>query len=237
MEVIGDSDLRCVVCMDIDGGEIYQCPEGHLICGTCKGKLEEIKCPTCRSVDIENRNRALENIVAVAQQIKKRKVEVDDDVKAVGDAAQQLQAKLNKLKEENEKLNQENTKLKRNHKQMKQNHNNIRAKLKIAKTLDCMSLIYCKYEHRFYETKGNSFVGLDTTIRGCPTIIGWRPLDEDEGKAYDAHELMYLAKYANRDGRCACCEIRKPCCESRKLWAEGLAAVYDSIEMYVKPQE
>ena len=209
MEVIGDSDSRCVVCMDIDGGEIYQCPEGHLICGTCKGKLREVICPICRSVDIENRNRALENI------IKKRKVEVDDDVKAVGDAAQQLQAKLNKLKEENEKLNQENAKLKRNHKQMKQNHNNIRAKLKIAKTLDCMSLIYFKDEDRFYETKGNSFVGLDTTIRGWPTIVGWRPLDEDEDKAYDGHELMYLVKYANRDGRC----------------------MYDSIENYVKPQE
>ena len=198
MEVIGDSDSRCVVCMDIDGGEIYQCPEGHLICGTCKGKLREVICPICRSVDIENRNRALENI------IKKRKVEVDDDVKAVGDAAQQLQAKLNKLKEENEKLNQENTKLKRNHKQMKQNHNNIRAKLKIAKTLDCMSLIYCKYEHRFYETKGNSFVGLDIdlphSLRG--KIIGWRPFDEYSGDPSDIpdyflSEIYYLVKFAD----------------------------------------
>ena len=205
MEVIGDSDLRCTVCLDIDGGEIYQCPQGHLICGTCKGKLPEIKCPTCSNVDIENRNRALENIVA--QQIKKRKVEVDDDVKAVGDAAQQLQAKLNKLKEENEKLNQENTKLKR------KMRNHIRAKLKIAKiakTLDCNSLIYCKDEDgkdQFYETKGNSFVGLDIDITGTlwqryldlkqgrGKIIGWRPWDDYD---YCGHDNIYFVKFADR---------------------------------------
>ena len=189
MEVIGDSDSRCVVCMDIDGGEIYQCPEGHLICGTCKGKLREVICPICRSVDIENRNRALENIVA--QQIKKRKVEVDDDVKAVGDAAQQLQAKLNKLKEENKKLHI-------------QTCHQLKAKLEIAKTLDVASLIYCKDEDRFYETKGNSFVGLDIdlphSLRG--KIIGWRPFDEYSGDPSDIpdyflSEIYYLVKFAD----------------------------------------
>jgi len=38
--------LECPVCLYTMEPPIYQCPEGHLICATCKPKLK--KCPECR---------------------------------------------------------------------------------------------------------------------------------------------------------------------------------------------
>ena len=54
--------LECPICLETMGPPIYQCREGHLICGMCRRKVN--KCPTCR-VTLDNiRNRALENMVA-----------------------------------------------------------------------------------------------------------------------------------------------------------------------------
>jgi hypothetical protein len=45
------SPLTCPVCMDVFLGEIYQCPNGHILCGDCKSKIDAkkpAKCPECR---------------------------------------------------------------------------------------------------------------------------------------------------------------------------------------------
>lgn len=39
--------LECPVCMNLMYPPIYQCPNGHTLCSSCKTKLENL-CPTCR---------------------------------------------------------------------------------------------------------------------------------------------------------------------------------------------
>eukprot|EP00939_MAST-03C_sp_MAST-3C-sp1_P003429 g3429.t1 len=56
------SILECPVCFEHMMPPIYQCPEGHLICNVCRPKLK--KCPTCRGVLGNIRNRAIEQCVA-----------------------------------------------------------------------------------------------------------------------------------------------------------------------------
>lgn len=58
--------LLCPICMRTYQGMIFQCPEGHAICSACKDKLrgDPKTCPSCRAVLGENRNRALEAVMA-----------------------------------------------------------------------------------------------------------------------------------------------------------------------------
>eukprot|EP00937_MAST-01D_sp_MAST-1D-sp2_P004695 g4695.t1 len=58
----------CAVCKEVNL-PIFQCHEGHVVCGSCKKHLARpLKCPTCRSSMPEsNRNRALE---AMAERLK-----------------------------------------------------------------------------------------------------------------------------------------------------------------------
>ena len=57
-------ELTCPICLLFFGGGVFQCSEGHVICGDCMISLARpIKCPTCRgSLSNRIRNRALERL-------------------------------------------------------------------------------------------------------------------------------------------------------------------------------
>jgi len=61
-----ESILECPVCLDICKPpiQVWQCPEGHIICGRCAARPELLVCPQCRQpVDGKmSRNRALEDL-------------------------------------------------------------------------------------------------------------------------------------------------------------------------------
>ena len=53
--------LECPVCMDTaDRAPIYQCPEGHLLCESCNGRL--LDCPQCGHALMNARNRLAEEL-------------------------------------------------------------------------------------------------------------------------------------------------------------------------------
>eukprot|EP01083_Nonionella_stella_P269682 912687_1 len=56
--------FECPICnVSMYNGPILQCPEGHVICQECKGKLPRSKqCPQCRKKIGNIRNRALEGM-------------------------------------------------------------------------------------------------------------------------------------------------------------------------------
>eukprot|EP01083_Nonionella_stella_P070430 188424_1 len=56
--------FECPICnISMYDGPILQCPEGHIICQTCKDKLPRSKqCPQCRKKIGTSRNRALEGM-------------------------------------------------------------------------------------------------------------------------------------------------------------------------------
>ena len=56
-------ELECVVCMSHMPAHIYQCMNGHVVCGECMPKLRNT-CATCRISMGTTRNRALERIAA-----------------------------------------------------------------------------------------------------------------------------------------------------------------------------
>ena len=56
--------LECTVCMMRMHSKIYQCESGHVICATCKPRLQN--CASCRVPLGEIRNRPLEAIAAAA---------------------------------------------------------------------------------------------------------------------------------------------------------------------------
>ena len=58
---LDEDTSHCPVCMDWYRGEIYQCKEGHLVCGSCKSDLSA--CPTCRAPMQSIRARAVESIL------------------------------------------------------------------------------------------------------------------------------------------------------------------------------
>ena len=60
-----ESELECPVCTEICLPPIYQCPEGHIICSTCRPQLD--RCPVCRfqlQGLPEIRNRLLEKLAS-----------------------------------------------------------------------------------------------------------------------------------------------------------------------------
>lgn len=57
-----DDLLQCPVCYEIPSGQIFQCNEGHHVCGRCKMRLDV--CPVCRALFFGTRNYALEELIA-----------------------------------------------------------------------------------------------------------------------------------------------------------------------------
>lgn len=57
--------LECPVCISVPrSGPIIECPNGHLICGTCAEGIPERKCPICRVIfSVDKRSRLAENII------------------------------------------------------------------------------------------------------------------------------------------------------------------------------
>lgn len=55
----------CPICMKPYTAEIFQCLEGHSLCGACFGALKQRICPMCRAPLRGNRNRALEEAAKV----------------------------------------------------------------------------------------------------------------------------------------------------------------------------
>ncbi|CAG9817588.1 unnamed protein product [Phaedon cochleariae] len=57
------ASLQCPICMEYMIGYIYNCEHGHVVCFTCKGKLES--CPACRTKLGRSRCLPLENLAEV----------------------------------------------------------------------------------------------------------------------------------------------------------------------------
>ncbi len=61
-----DKELECPVCFEIPKETIYQCKNGHMICGSCSSEVQ--LCPQCRcDLKVEGgliRNRFAESLVA-----------------------------------------------------------------------------------------------------------------------------------------------------------------------------
>lgn len=63
VETLPDLDdlLQCPVCYEIPSGQIFQCNEGHHVCGRCKMRLDV--CPVCRAFFFGTRNYAMEELI------------------------------------------------------------------------------------------------------------------------------------------------------------------------------
>ncbi|XP_045760876.1 uncharacterized protein LOC123864462 isoform X2 [Maniola jurtina] len=57
-----DDLLQCPVCYEIPTGQIFQCNEGHHVCGRCKMRLDV--CPVCRALFFGTRNYAMEELIS-----------------------------------------------------------------------------------------------------------------------------------------------------------------------------
>ena len=58
-----DDVPTCPICMEFLRREIYQCADGHLICGGCKPSLAGNRCPSCRQSMGSIRNRGMEGML------------------------------------------------------------------------------------------------------------------------------------------------------------------------------
>ncbi|XP_014360281.2 uncharacterized protein LOC106712294 [Papilio machaon] len=67
-----DDLLQCPVCYEIPSGQIFQCNEGHHVCGRCKARLDV--CPVCRALFFGTRNYAMEELIANFKKLKAFKV-------------------------------------------------------------------------------------------------------------------------------------------------------------------
>ncbi|CAH4030841.1 uncharacterized protein LOC123717828 [Pieris brassicae] len=63
--------LQCPVCYEIPSGQIFQCNEGHHVCGRCKMRLDV--CPVCRAFFFGTRNYAMEELISNFKRVKKLK--------------------------------------------------------------------------------------------------------------------------------------------------------------------
>ncbi|XP_028165759.1 uncharacterized protein LOC114356665 [Ostrinia furnacalis] len=69
-EALPDLDdlLQCPVCYEIPTGQIFQCNEGHHVCGRCKMRLD--MCPVCRALFFGTRNYAMEELIANVRKLR-----------------------------------------------------------------------------------------------------------------------------------------------------------------------
>ncbi|XP_053601851.1 E3 ubiquitin-protein ligase sina-like isoform X2 [Plodia interpunctella] len=63
-----DDLLQCPVCYEIPTGQIFQCNEGHHVCGRCKARLD--MCPVCRALFFGTRNYAMEELIANVRKLR-----------------------------------------------------------------------------------------------------------------------------------------------------------------------
>uniref|UniRef100_A0A2A4JRU3 RING-type domain-containing protein n=1 Tax=Heliothis virescens TaxID=7102 RepID=A0A2A4JRU3_HELVI len=63
-----DDLLQCPVCYEIPSGQIFQCNEGHHVCGRCKMRLDV--CPVCRALFFGTRNYAMEELIANVKKLR-----------------------------------------------------------------------------------------------------------------------------------------------------------------------
>ncbi|KAL4709160.1 hypothetical protein ACJJTC_008088 [Scirpophaga incertulas] len=63
-----DDLLQCPVCYEIPSGQIFQCNEGHHVCGRCKMRLD--MCPVCRALFFGTRNYAMEELIANVKKLR-----------------------------------------------------------------------------------------------------------------------------------------------------------------------
>lgn len=63
-----DDLLQCPVCYEIPTGQIFQCNEGHHVCGRCKARLDV--CPVCRALFFGTRNYAMEELIANVRKLR-----------------------------------------------------------------------------------------------------------------------------------------------------------------------
>ncbi|KAG6453693.1 hypothetical protein O3G_MSEX008264 [Manduca sexta] len=63
-----DDLLQCPVCYEIPSGQIFQCNEGHHVCGRCKARLDV--CPVCRALFFGTRNYAMEELIANVRKLR-----------------------------------------------------------------------------------------------------------------------------------------------------------------------
>lgn len=63
-----DNLLQCPVCYEIPTGHIFQCNEGHNVCGRCKVRLSV--CPVCRALFFGTRNYAMEELIANVRKLR-----------------------------------------------------------------------------------------------------------------------------------------------------------------------
>ncbi|KAJ8734761.1 hypothetical protein PYW08_014011 [Mythimna loreyi] len=63
-----DDLLQCPVCYEIPSGQIFQCNEGHHVCGRCKMRLDV--CPVCRALFFGTRNYAMEELIANVRKLR-----------------------------------------------------------------------------------------------------------------------------------------------------------------------
>ena len=56
--------LECPVCFEKmrPPTRIWQCPQSHLVCETCRDQLENLRCPSCRTETVSQRARVVENM-------------------------------------------------------------------------------------------------------------------------------------------------------------------------------
>ena len=56
--------LECPVCFEKmrPPTRIWQCPQSHLVCETCRDQLDNLRCPSCRTDTVTMRARGMENM-------------------------------------------------------------------------------------------------------------------------------------------------------------------------------
>ena len=61
----------CSVCLEVPGPgvQVFQCPQGHVLCEQCKSRPELTSCPQCRVslVNVNIRNRTLERLILLTR--------------------------------------------------------------------------------------------------------------------------------------------------------------------------
>ncbi|XP_037963899.2 E3 ubiquitin-protein ligase siah-1 [Plutella xylostella] len=80
-----DDLLQCPVCYEIPAGQIFQCNEGHHVCGRCKVRLDQ--CPVCRALFFGTRNYAMEELIANVRKLQAFKLGGKMTVTSVGNGS------------------------------------------------------------------------------------------------------------------------------------------------------
>ena len=59
-----ETELLCPVCLSIPRDTpVHSCPAGHIVCATCKGRMDNNKCPSCRQHLNNNTNSVVASMI------------------------------------------------------------------------------------------------------------------------------------------------------------------------------